>query len=158
MGAEKLAPGPRDAGWRSGDQAPVVKDDMASAVSLGNIAGCEDIRSGPREQNSRKVRAVLATEVSAQVRRQRKDWREAVERGDVGVADLLADTPPELARVKLLDLLRWQHYVGATRARKLARECGIRGRLDHPVDELRLEAIEPAARQAIVARLQSGVG
>lgn len=73
-----------------------------------------------------------ALEKANQTRFKRAEYRASVEAlstvdGQARVAELVLEMPPELATLRVMDLLDWIHRVGVSQARRMLRSLGALG-------------------------------
>ena len=93
------------------------------------------------------AQSLEALERANHVRLRRAAIRREIADGQRAVADVLADVPPEMATMSVLNLLCAQHRWGGSRAQRVLRATGIAGH--RPVG-----ALTDRQRDALIARLQ----
>jgi hypothetical protein len=93
-------------------------------------------------------RRLAALEVANDVRAGRTALRQAVQRGEVTVSEILLDLPACVARMPVNQLLQWAPSVGWVRARALLRPFVVS-------PDMEVRAIDLATRKKVAGTLEA---
>ncbi|HHY38408.1 MAG TPA: integration host factor [Clostridia bacterium] len=99
----------------------------------------------PQLSNDQKLEALKRAQA---IRRERSNLRSRLKRGETTLEEVLMDTDPVTARMKVAYLLRSLPRIGKVKAKKIMEEIGID-------ESRRVKGLGRRQREALVSRLGS---